>query len=56
MEEINQSSIRKFFDEFIDVQNHKIGSIESANFARNISGNFYQDLDKSHFVFTQSLH
>ena len=40
MEEINQNSIRQFFDEFINVQNHKIGSVESANFARNISGIF----------------
>ena len=41
MEEINQNSIRQFFDEFINVHNHKIGSMESANFARNISGIFY---------------
>ena len=40
MEEINQNSIRQFFDEFINVQNHKIGSMESANFAKNISGIF----------------
>ena len=47
MEEINQNSIRQFFDEFINVQNHKIGSVESANFARNISGIFnFFDLPK----------
>ena len=39
MEAIGQENIQKFFHEFTSVQSHLIGSIESENYANNISGN-----------------
>lgn len=40
MEAIGQENIQKFFHEFTSVQSHLIGSIESENYANNISGNY----------------
>ena len=38
MEEISVKNIQRFFDEFSSVESHQIGSVESYNYAKNISG------------------
>ena len=41
MEEISVKNIQRFFDEFSSVESHQIGSVESYNYAKNISGIYY---------------
>ena len=42
MEEVSKANIQHFFQEFTSVESHRIGSLESHNFAKNISGNYIQ--------------